>query len=526
MPFQTIKAAKEGRFPTVINDIPLTIGQVNTLAKIHDAIKERGGVDEPMAVAISTFKKAHKVVDGKFVTKQDMSEEYIGDCITIELEEQKKMFSIEKEIFMIGTHVDARGNKRTFKEEDLDKIISAFEQGVRSRNGVPLKLGHSKEQPLLNKAELPNAGIVSKLRKQGGKIIALIENVPKLIKEFIENKHFKTVSSGLLANYTDTVLNKKFDLVLDHIALLGQTAPAIKGLDEFKQFFVENAYMFSEANGKMINIELQEKKTENGVEFPKEAYAYVPDPDKPSTWKLRIWQDLENKVTRSQLGKAAAAFSPGGFRGQKVQIPSEDVAKVKSKLRSEYNKLGVKREEIPRQLFMEKEIKMEEKIKELEAKNAELSEQTKALEKEKAEFAEKMEKIEADNKAKELKVKEVDVKNFLESDEVTKIILPYQRVDYTEVLMKADDLEAKKAEILKYEEKIDLDEKGQAKKKDDIMDSDIKAEKEKMEDGLQFSSGEKIEIVNFDLHKKAQKAVKDKEFETYEEAIIAFSPVK
>lgn len=379
---------------------------------------------------------------------------------------EKETFTVEKEIFMIGTHVDGRGNKRTFVEEDLDNIIDGFDKGVRSRNGVPLRLGHSPDQPLLAKAELPNAGIVTKLIKRGGKLIALIENVPKLIKEFIENKHFKTVSAGLLANFTDTVLKEKFALILDHVALLGQTAPAVKGLDEFKKFFAENAYLFSEKDGEMINIELNEDEI-------------------------------------NDLNKA-------DDDSQKVAIP---------KAKEDHKK---------------KEIDMtEERVKELEAQlkaseseKVELSDKLKTSETEKSDYAEKIETAKKDNEVKELEAKKVDVKNFLESEEVAKIILPYQREDYTEVLMKTDDLkslEAKKAEILKYEEKIDLDEKGQANKKEDNMDSDIKEEKESMEERLKFSSGEQIEITHFDLHKKAEKAVKDGEFKTYQEAVIAFS---
>ena len=53
-------------------------------------------------------------------------------------------------------------------------------------------------------------------------------------------------------------------------------------------------------------------------------------------------------ITVSQLGRAAAAFSSGGFRGNRVQIPSGDVGKVKSKIRSEYKKLGVKLEDVPK----------------------------------------------------------------------------------------------------------------------------------------------------------------------------------
>ena len=68
---------------------------------------------------------------------------------------------------------------------------------------------------------------------------------------------------------------------------------------------------------------MAETKTENGVAFPARAFAFVPDAEKPSTWKLRVWEDLEKKVTVRQLGRAAAAFSPGGFRGQRVQIPED-----------------------------------------------------------------------------------------------------------------------------------------------------------------------------------------------------------
>ena len=89
-------------------------------------------------------------------------------------------------------------------------------------------------------------------------------------------------------------------------------------------------------------------KTEDGIEFPAEAYAYTPDMESSSTWKLRLWEDLEKKITRRQLGAAAAALSPGGFRGQKVAIPAADLSAVKRKIRAEYRKLDIDEEDIPR----------------------------------------------------------------------------------------------------------------------------------------------------------------------------------
>lgn len=79
-------------------------------------------------------------------------------------------------------------------------------------------------------------------------------------------------------------------------------------------------------------------KTENGVKFPAEAYAYVPDPEKPSTWKLRLWETPEKKETPRQVGMAVAALGPG-FRGNKVEIPPEDLPKVIRRVREAWLKV-------------------------------------------------------------------------------------------------------------------------------------------------------------------------------------------
>lgn len=79
-------------------------------------------------------------------------------------------------------------------------------------------------------------------------------------------------------------------------------------------------------------------KTEDGVEYPAAAFAYVPDPNKPSTWKLRLWDDLESKETPAQVARAIQAISPSGFRGNRVQIPAKDMPKVKAKILAAWRK--------------------------------------------------------------------------------------------------------------------------------------------------------------------------------------------
>lgn len=79
-------------------------------------------------------------------------------------------------------------------------------------------------------------------------------------------------------------------------------------------------------------------KTEDGFRFPASAYAYVPDPSKPSTWKIRLWETPDKKETPGQVGRAAAAFSSGGFRGNKAQIPASEIAAVKRKVRAAWRR--------------------------------------------------------------------------------------------------------------------------------------------------------------------------------------------
>ena len=87
-------------------------------------------------------------------------------------------------------------------------------------------------------------------------------------------------------------------------------------------------------------------KTEGGSEYNASAFAYVPDPGIPSTWKLRL-EESPGHVTIAQLGRAAAAFSAGGFRGNRVEIPSADVAKAKARIRAAYRKMEVAMEDMP-----------------------------------------------------------------------------------------------------------------------------------------------------------------------------------
>lgn len=101
-------------------------------------------------------------------------------------------------------------------------------------------------------------------------------------------------------------------------------------------------------------------KREGGQDFPAAAFAYVPDPSKPSTWKLRLWDDLQAKESAAQVGRAIAALG-AGFRGNKVSIPSNDLPAVKRKVLAAWKKVNKdkKPSETPLVLKFEENVNVE-----------------------------------------------------------------------------------------------------------------------------------------------------------------------
>lgn len=188
------------------------------------------------------------------------------------------------------------------------------------------------------------AAVKTKFEKQGNKWVAKESKQEiGMTKKALQEKYTELIQEyGRKNAYQDA---KRIHQILELCQQL--LDPIEEELDSEKENKAKEA--IKEVNAVLAELKLVEAtKTEDGVEYPASAFAYVPDSDKPSEWKLRLWEDPEKKVTRFQLGRAAAALSPGGFRGQKVEIPREDLPAVKRKIRTEYRKLDVEDEDIPK----------------------------------------------------------------------------------------------------------------------------------------------------------------------------------
>jgi len=117
-------------------------------------------------------------------------------------------------------------------------------------------------------------------------------------------------------------------------------------------------------------------KMEDGKVFPKSDYAYTPG-DKSSEWKLRLTSTPGGKPDSAIVGAAAAAFSPGGFRGKKVQLPSDAVAGVKAKVRAAWRRANPDKstDDMPESIRKgdEMAVTLEEIQKRQEAQEAEIA---------------------------------------------------------------------------------------------------------------------------------------------------------
>lgn len=484
MPYSSISDAKEGNFPTKLDGVDLTLGQINHLSKIYDDIKAEGEVDEPMAVAISTFKKAYQKDEGGWVRKEaamneDLMQEVMKEAMK-DFEEDKLYRINQKEIFKAGTWTDSKGNEWTFDENDIEEIVNAFNKGVRSRDGIPLRFdSHSNDYD-------PAVGWVEKVWKKGKSLYASFKKIPKMVKKLIENGQYKRVSAGILGGYKDPVLGEKFSNVLDHVALLGAKAPGVKGLDDWGQFYNENGkvFMFSEGNEGLEQ------------EFEQEEYKCECVECGHITMSNKHCKDIQC----SECGGEMRRFSRPGS-GKYEENKEEDLEKSNKEDKVMSEKLKQLNEKLENEIasLSEKKSELEKKFSELEEKNKQLKE-------------------ELENK--EMENKEKEVKSFLESEEVSKRITPGQVKTFEEVLMNAEDFEAKKEEILDYPVVMEYGEKTEkGEEKQEQEDSD----KVELSEKIRMNEGRNVELEGYELVKKAEEAVENGDFETKEEALIALS---
>lgn len=169
------------------------------------------------------------------------------------------MPTIERaEIFATGTW-----NGSTFSAEDLDGMVRGFDQEQQAGH-LPVKLGHTAPDTE------PARGWLSKVWREGDKLLARIEQVPQEIIDGIKSGAWRHVSVELLRNFT-TAAGTTYQWLLDGLAILGSARPAVDVLQPLNQI------------------------VHRGDGAERYAFAYSPTPDDSSALRR------ENEALRARL---------------------------------------------------------------------------------------------------------------------------------------------------------------------------------------------------------------------------------
>lgn len=149
-----------------------------------------------------------------------------------------------------------------FTSDDLDKIIASFDfLGLKGR--VPLKLGHDDRKDDAH----PALGWVDKVWRVGDTLHALFTDVPPKVHEVIARKFYKFVSVELMRNVSAST--RVIPWVLDGVALLGATQPAVGNLAELVALTAKRKASFSSSAHARVSLSRDVVKFTTGGKMPK-----------------------------------------------------------------------------------------------------------------------------------------------------------------------------------------------------------------------------------------------------------------
>ena len=161
MPYSSVAAAKAGNFNTTLNGVALTLAQINGIAAAYDAIKAKGGAEEPMAVAVAQFKAKHKKVGDKWVLKESKDTfkatwqeefgdlEYLEEAVADAEPKRTLKLTVLQAGFSKRLHQARRGGRkypRFYSNAAVDRALPLAE-------GLPIYVGNSTDHDAIKRLE-------------------------------------------------------------------------------------------------------------------------------------------------------------------------------------------------------------------------------------------------------------------------------------------------------------------------------------------------------------------------------------
>jgi hypothetical protein len=140
-------------------------------------------------------------------------------------------------VFKAGDQTSAQGVQRHFSEKDLQQVVETYNPSIHE---APLVIGHAGDND-----SLPAYGWIKGFTKQGGNLYADVA-FTDTAKDLVKDGHYRKVSISFYS--PDSAINPhKGKWSARHLALLGASPPAVKGLEPFSFSEVEGVYDFAVA---------------------------------------------------------------------------------------------------------------------------------------------------------------------------------------------------------------------------------------------------------------------------------------
>lgn len=140
------------------------------------------------------------------------------------------MFKKRLHVFKAGPQVSAQGIEREFSPKDLQQVVESYDPKTHE---APLVIGHSGDND-----SAPSYGWIEKFVRKGDNLYADV-NFTDTAKDLVKNGHYRKVSISFYSP-SSPINPHKGQWSARHLALLGASPPAVKGLEPFS---------FSEKNG-------------------------------------------------------------------------------------------------------------------------------------------------------------------------------------------------------------------------------------------------------------------------------------
>ena len=147
------------------------------------------------------------------------------------------MFTKRIHVFKAGDQTSAQGVQRNFSEKDLEQVVKTYDPAIHE---APLVIGHAGDND-----STPAYGWIKGFAKQGGNLYADVA-FTDTAKDLVKDGHYRKVSISFYS--PDSAINPhKGKWSARHLALLGASPPAVKGLEPFSFSEAEGVYDFAVA---------------------------------------------------------------------------------------------------------------------------------------------------------------------------------------------------------------------------------------------------------------------------------------